>query len=138
MTRLKALTLVAVLTAPAAYADGALDWMNLPVDTNMLFVYYTYSNNETEINSPLPIDGAEVSAHVPILRYARSFDLGGRIGGVQLVVPYAFIDAELMGTRINRSVDGIGDITAIFISNIYGAPARSASRCRPATMTRPA
>lgn len=129
MTSLKRLTLVAFLTAPAlapaAYADGARDWMNLPVDTNLLFLYYTYSNSETEINSSLPVDGAEVSAQVPILRYARSFDLGGRIGGFQLVVPYAFIDAELTGTRLNRSIDGIGDITAIFISNIYGAPALS-------------
>lgn len=107
MTRLKALTFAAVLTAPAAYADGARDWMNLPVDTNMLFVYYTYSNSETEINSPLPVDGAEVSAHVPILRYARSFDLGGRIAGFQLVAPYAFIDAELTGMPISRSIDGI-------------------------------
>ena len=117
--------LAASLAAPAAHADGARDWMNLPVDTNLLFLYYTYSSSETSIDSPLPVDGAEVSAQVPILRYARSFDLGGRIGGFQLVVPYAFINVELTGTRINRNIDGIGDVTAIFISNIYGAPALS-------------
>lgn len=130
MTNLKGLTLATLLGAAAlaptgADADGARDWMNLPVDMNLLFLYHTYSNSETAINSPLPVDGAEVSAQVPILRYARSFDLGGRIGGFQLVVPYAFIDAELTGTRVSRSIDGIGDITAIFISNIYGAPALS-------------
>ena len=129
MTRLKGLALAVLLGAASlpvtARADGARDWLNLPIDMNFLFLYYTYSNNETSINSPLPADGAEVSASVPILRYARTFDLGGRIGGFQLVVPYAFINAELRGTSVSRSIDGIGDITAIFLANIYGAPALS-------------
>lgn len=132
MTRLKGLALAVLLGAASlsvtARADGARDWLNLPIDMNFLFLYYTYSNNETSINSPLPVDGAEVSASVPILRYARTFDLGGRIGGFQLVVPYAFINAELQGTSVNRSIDGIGDITAIFIANIYGAPPSRARR----------
>lgn len=127
MTPMKAAALagalVAGLGAPAAHADGARDWMNLPVDTNLLFLYYTYSSSETSINSPLPVDGAKVSAQVPILRYARSFDLGGRAGGFQLLLPYASINAELTGTRVNRDINGIGDITAIFVANIYGAPA---------------
>lgn len=130
MTRIKSLALAALLGASvvapmAARADGARDWLNLPVDMNFVFLYYSYSNNETSINSPLPIEGAEVSAQVPILRYARTFDIGGRIAGFQLVLPYAFIDAELTGTGVKRSIDGVGDITAIFISNIYGAPALS-------------
>ena len=81
-----------------AKADGARDWLSAPIDMNFLYAYYTYSNSETSINSNLPVDGAEVSAHVPILRYARTFDMGGRVGGIQFVVPYAFIDAELAGT----------------------------------------
>lgn len=130
MTHFKGLTFATLLGASvaapmAANADGARDWLNLPIDMNFVFLYYSYSNSETSINSPLPVDGAEVSAQVPILRYARTFDMGGRIAGFQLVVPYAFIDAELTGTGVNRSIDGAGDITAIFISNIYGAPALS-------------
>lgn len=108
-----------------ARADGARDWLNVPVNMNFVYLYYTYSNAETSINSPLPVDGAEVSAQVPILRYARSFDLGGRAAGIQLILPYAFIEAELTGTNVNRNIDGLGDMTAIFISNIFGAPALS-------------
>lgn len=116
----------ALALAPlAAHADGARDWLNAPTDMNFLYLYYTYSNSETSINSPLPVDGAEVSAHVPILRYARTFDLGGRIAGVQVVAPYAFIDFELTGTGVDRSINGMGDVTAIFLTNIYGAPALS-------------
>lgn len=128
MTRMKLFSLAAVaatLIGTGAQADGARDWLNAPADMNFIYYYYTYSNSETSISSPLPVDGAEVSAHVPILRYARTFDLGGRIAGVQLVVPYAFIDAQLTGARVGRSIDGIGDITAIFLTNIYGAPALS-------------
>lgn len=128
MTNMRSLALAALmggamLLPVTAKADGARDWLNAPVDMNFLFFYYTYSNNETSINSPLPIDGAEVSAQVPILRYARSFDWGGQTGGFQLVVPYAFIDAELTGTGVKRAIDGLGDISAILIRNLYGAPA---------------
>lgn len=122
----RALKFAAALIAMApmlAKADGARDWLNAPINMNFLYAYYTYSNSETSINSNLPVDGAEVSAHVPILRYARTFDLGGRVGGVQFVVPYAFIDAELVGTNRNRSINGASDITAIFLGNLYGAPA---------------
>lgn len=40
----------AMLLPVAAKADVARDWLNLPVDMNFLFFYYTYSNNETSIN----------------------------------------------------------------------------------------
>lgn len=76
----RALKFAAALIAMApmlAKADGARDWLNAPINMNFLYAYYTYSNSETSINSNLPVDGAEVSAHVPILRYARTFDLGG-------------------------------------------------------------
>lgn len=121
-----AVMLGALALAPAgARADGARDWLNVPIDMNFFYLYYTYSSSETAINAPLPVEGADVSAQVPILRYARTFELGGRIAGFQLVVPYAFVDADLTDTRVNRSVDGIGDVTAIFLANIFGAPALS-------------
>lgn len=106
----------------SAQADGARDWVNVPIDTNFLFLYYTYSNTNASIDSTLPIDGINVEANVPIMRYARSFDLNGNVGGFQLVVPYGFVDAEIGNTRLNTSTNGIGDITAIFIANIFGAP----------------
>ncbi|GLS32846.1 Putative MetA-pathway of phenol degradation [Mesorhizobium albiziae] len=113
------------LVPTGTLADGARDWISVPVDMNFLYVYYTYSNAEASIDSNLPIDGASVDASVPIVRYARSFDLGGRVGGIQLIAPYGFIDARLDGTSLETSTDGIGDIMGIFVANIYGAPALS-------------
>ncbi|TPF74730.1 transporter [Brucella gallinifaecis] len=92
---------------------------------NFAYIYYTYSNAETSINSALPITGASVNSSIPIFRYAHSFDLNGQIAGIQLVVPYAFVDANLDATRIGANVDGFGDIQAIFLVNLVGAPALS-------------
>lgn len=123
--KLSALALLAILFPYEAMADGARDWLNAPVDMNFAYIYYTYSTAETAIDSPLPITGASVGSNIPILRYARSFELDGRAAGVQLVVPYAFVDANLDGTRFGTDVNGFGDIQAIFLANLFGAPALS-------------
>ncbi|WP_462384164.1 transporter [Pseudomonas sp. Marseille-QA0892] len=113
----------AALGAAEAFADGARDWENVPVDTNILFLYYTYSNTEASVEPSLPVEGVSVNAHVPILRYARTFAAGDRVAGFQLIIPYGFVDARLDGTRFRTSTDGIGDISAVFLVNVFGAPA---------------
>ena len=126
MKKLLACSLMLPLYLPcSAWADGARDWLNVPVDMNFAYIYYTYSNAETSINSALPITGASVNSNIPIFRYARTFELNGQIAGIQLVVPYAFVDANLDGTRIGANVDGFGDIQAVFLANLVGAPALS-------------
>ncbi len=122
---MRAAAMAASLVPINASADGARDWLNVPVDMNFIYLYYTYNKGESSIDTSLPITGASTEASVPVVRYARSFDVGGKIGGVQLIVPYAFTEFELDGTRINRSVDGIGDIQAVVIANLLGAPALS-------------
>ncbi|UYL09910.1 transporter [Bdellovibrio sp. SKB1291214] len=105
------------------YADGARDWQSIPFDTNLLFIYYTYSNNEVSIDPSLPIDGVSVNANVPIIRYARSFAINGKIGGIQLIVPYGFVDARITGTNMTTSAQGWGDVNTILFANLFGAPA---------------
>lgn len=111
------------LGATPALADGARDWQNLPIDTNILFAYYTYSNTEASLDLSLPVEGVSVDAHVPILRYARTFGIAGKTAGVQLIAPYGFVNARLDGTRLRTSSNGLGDVSAIFLMNIAGAPA---------------
>jgi hypothetical protein len=109
-------------TSPAL-ADGARDWQNLPVDTNIIFAYYTYSNTEATVDLSLPVEGVSVDAHVPILRYARTFGIAGKTAGIQLIAPYGFVNASLDGTKLRTSKHGLGDVGAIFLMNIAGAPA---------------
>ena len=118
-------SILAVATAVplTAHADGARDWENVPVNTNILFAYYTYSNTEASVEPELPIEGVAVDASVPILRYARTFALGRNVGGVQLILPYGFVKARLQGTSLRTSTSGLGDISAVFIANLAGAPA---------------
>jgi len=112
-----------VLVTTRALADGARDWENIPIDTRILFLYYTYSNSEASVDPQLPIEGISVNAHVPIVRYASTFALGDRVAGFQMVVPYGIVDAQLDGTHYKTSTDGLGDISVIFLANIFGAPA---------------
>lgn len=124
--KMAGLTIAALTMIPVnAMADGARDWVNAPIDTNFFYFYYTYSNAEASIDSNLPIDGASVDVSMPIMRYARTFDLGGRVGAIQLIVPYGFVNARLDGTSLDRSIDGIGDVQAVLVTSIYGGPSLS-------------
>ncbi|RSV32661.1 transporter [Sphingomonas sp. ABOLD] len=111
------------MVSEPAFAQGARDWENVPVDTNILFLYYTYSNTEASVDLSLPIEGVSVDAHVPIARYARSFGIAGRAAAVQLIVPYGFVTARLDGTNLQTHSEGLGDVNAVFVMNISGAPA---------------
>ncbi len=119
----KYLLMIAYPMMNLAYADGARDWENVPINTNILFGYYTYSNSEVSVDPALPIDGLSIDAHVPILRYARTFDLNGQVGGLQLVAPFGRVTGRVDNTHLKTSAHGVGDIAAIFVANIYGAPA---------------
>lgn len=112
-----------MIAAHPVRADGARDWENVPIDTNILFAYYTYSNTEASVEPSLPIEGVSVDAHVPIIRYARTFRLGSQVGGFQLIAPYGFVNARLDGTRFRTSTSGLGDIGVVLIANLAGAPA---------------
>lgn len=63
----------------SAHADGARDWENVPVDTNLLFAYYNYSRNEIAFDPSLPVEGARIESQLGIMRYARTFALGDRM-----------------------------------------------------------
>lgn len=121
----KLASLCAALFPAAAVADGARDWINAPVDTNFFYFYYMNSDAHASLDSSLPLKGATLDSHVTVLRFARTFSMNGRISAVQLVLPYAKVDGSIDGTGIGRSLSGTGDIQAIFVTSIYGAPAMS-------------
>lgn len=117
----------ALATCPVlASADNARDWQNTPIDTNFVFGYWNLVNSNTPVDSSFPLDGLSVDANVYILRLARSFDLGGRNAAFQLLIPYADVDVKLDNTVLlngKKQDNGMGDITAVFASNIVGGPA---------------
>jgi len=125
-------TAVTLAVSPVvAWADNARDWQNTPIDLNMLFGYYNLVDTNTPIDTSLPIKGLSLNANVYILRYARSFDLGGRNTAVEILQPYADIDASFdnaqyfSGTKQNG---GRGDTQLVFAHNFFGGPALTAEQ----------
>ncbi|MNO60220.1 hypothetical protein D3C76_508250 [compost metagenome] len=111
-----------------ALADNARDWQNLPKDLNMVFGYYDRIESNTPIDTTLPVDGLSLDADLYIVRYARTLDVAGRTSGIQILQPYADVEASLdnarhlIGTRRNS---GMGDTTLVLAHNLFGGPALS-------------
>jgi hypothetical protein len=115
----------------AVYADNARDWQNTPIDLNLAFGYYNLVDTNTPIDTSLPIDGLSLNANVYLARYARSFALDGRNTAVQIIQPYADVEASFdngqffSGTKKNG---GMGDTQLIFAHNFFGGPALTAEQ----------
>ncbi|MFK0090617.1 transporter [Pseudomonas sp. NPDC090755] len=130
--RSKAGLLVSLSVLSSAFpclADNARDWQNTPIDLNMFFGYYNLIDTNTPIDTALPLDGLSLNADLYILRYARSFGLDGRNSAIQILQPYADVEASFddgrffSGTKHNG---GMGDTQIVFAHNFFGAPALSA------------
>jgi hypothetical protein len=117
------------LTPIFGFADNARDWQNTPINLNMAFGYYNLIDTNTPIDTTLPIDGLSLNANLYIARFARSFALDGRNSAVQILQPYADVEASFdngqyfPGTKQNG---GRGDTQLIFAHNFFGGPALTA------------
>lgn len=117
------------VTPFAVHADNARDWQNTPIDLNMAFGYYNLIDTNTPIDTALSIDGLSLNANVYIARYARSFAVDGRNTAVEILQPYADLDASFdngqffSGTKHNG---GMGDTQLVIAHNFFGGPALTA------------
>src|SRR6056297_2426879 len=113
-----------MLAAPAC-AGKARDYLNAPVNTWVTFYNLGFSS------SVAPVDGAadfgisnittDITSQSLIL--SRIIDVGGRTGGLSLVLPHADIDVAAGPFGANNT--GFGDIGLVAEVNIFGAPALS-------------
>ncbi|WP_449433153.1 transporter [Pseudomonas putida] len=118
------------LCALPALADNARDWQNTPIDLNMVFGYYNRVDTNTPIDTSLPIDGLSLNADLYILRYARSFGLDGRNSAIQILQPYADVEASFDDARFftgTKHNGGMGDTQIVFAHNFFGGPALTAA-----------
>lgn len=117
-----------LLGSASTWADNARDWQNLPTDLNLLFGYYSKVDSNTPIDTSLPIDGLSLNADLYIMRYARSFGIDGRSSAIQLIQPYADVEASLDNARVltgTRHNSGMADTQVVFVHNLFGGPALS-------------
>jgi Putative MetA-pathway of phenol degradation len=113
-----------------ACAAGAQDlepraYSNTPIGLNFLLTGYAYSHGDVTFDSSVPIDNAKLTLNTALLAYARSFDVFGRTGKLDVVLPYAWLSgtAEVQGEQVERNVSGLADPRVRFSLLLYGAPA---------------
>jgi hypothetical protein len=105
---------------PRAYA-------NTPVGLNFLIAGYGYAAGGVATDPALPLQDAHLHIHSAVLAYARSLDVWGRAGKVDVVLPYAWLSgsADVAGQPRQREVSGFADPRLRVSVNLFGAPALS-------------
>jgi hypothetical protein len=102
---------------PRAYA-------NTPVGVNFLLTGYIHSQGGLSTEASSPIKDAHLTIDTAILAYARSMDVWGMPGKIDVILPYSFLsgDAMVAGDKVERSISGMHDPRVRFSVNFYGAP----------------
>ena len=102
-------------------------YVNTPVGVNFLLAGYSYSEGGLSTVSSSPIKDAELKIDYGILAYARSLDVWGKSGKIDVIMPYAHLSGNAMvaDELRKRNVSGLTDPRFRFSVNFYGAPALS-------------
>jgi len=128
------LSVVLITTVLAAMGAGAYAqdlepraYVNTPVGLNFLIAGYGYAAGGVATDTSLPLQNAHLQVHSAILAYARSLDVWGTSGKVDVVLPYAWLSGstDVEGQPRERNVSGLADPRLRFSVNLYGAPALS-------------
>ena len=102
-------------------------YVNTPVGINFLLAGYAYSDGGLSTAASSPIKDAQLKMHTGVLAYARTLDIWGKSGKVDVILPYSQLSGTAMfaGQPRERDVSGLHDPRLRFSFNFYGAPALS-------------
>lgn len=102
-------------------------YVNTPIGINFLLAGYSYSDGGLATEAASPIQDAELTMPTGIVAYARSLDVWGKSGKIDVIVPYSHItgSATVAGQTRERNVTGFNDPRVRFSVNFHGAPALS-------------
>ena len=102
-------------------------YSNAPVGLNFLIAGYFDSKGGLSTDPSLPVTDAHLQVHTGFIAYARSLDLWGKSGKVDVILPYSRLSgtALVAGQQAERNVEGFGDPRLRLSINLYGAPALS-------------
>ena len=114
--------------APARAADiEPRAYSNAPVGLNFLIAGYVYSRGGLSTDPASPIQEAKLRIDTGIVAYARSLDLWGKSGKIDIIAPYSDLSGKALvnGKPAERNVSGFCDPRLRLSVNLYGAPALS-------------
>ncbi|MBK8120964.1 MAG: transporter [Sulfuritalea sp.] len=102
-------------------------YSNAPVGLNFLITGYFDSKGGLSTDPSLPVTDAHLQIHTAAIAYARSLDLWGKSGKVDVILPYSRLSGTAMaaGQQVERNINGFGDPRLRLSINLYGAPALS-------------
>ena len=107
-------------------------YSNLPQKLDFLIVGNVYSTGGFVVDAALPVEDFKVEANQLVLGYAKSLNIFGKSGQLQIVSPFviANADAVLAGRDTSRSITGFADTRVRIGWNLIGAPSLSMSEFR--------
>ena len=96
-----------------------------PVGVNFLVASFDDARGGLSVDPSLPLTHSDLEVAGPVLGYARSLDLGGLSGKLDVIPPFARLSgtANYLGEPVERQVDGMGDPLVRLSAILYGAPA---------------
>lgn len=123
-------SIIALLLIEVKVNAGEIEprsYVNTPVGINFLLAGYAYSEGGLSTDGASPLKDAEIEMHTGLFAYARSLDIWGKSGKMDVIVPYSDLSGNAMvnGERIERNVSGFYDPRFRFSVNLLGAPALS-------------
>lgn len=110
---------------PRAYSPA-------PVGVNFLVVAYADSRGGVAFDGASPLQNPRLHVRGPLFAYARTFDWGGRLAKLDVILPTADLDgsADYLGQPVERHIRGAGDPLVRLSVNLHGAPAMTPQEFR--------
>lgn len=107
----------------SANAQLARSYLNAP-QGNLLMYSYAGTRSNTGGVENLPIPKTETRLQTQSLIYSRIIDVGGRTGGLGVVLPISdLLSYDTQADVVTAQESGIGDPSFTFEMNLFGAPA---------------
>ncbi|CAN7504608.1 hypothetical protein LJR219_003510 [Phenylobacterium sp. LjRoot219] len=99
---------------------------------NFVIVGYARSWGGVSFDTSLPLTDPKLRIDGPILAYARSIDLWGKSGKVDVILPTGRLSGRALyqGEPVQREVSGLGDPLLRLSVSLIGAPALDAAEFR--------
>lgn len=115
--------LIFVVADRSATAQLARSYLNAP-QGNLLMYSYAGTRSNTGGVKNLPIPATETRLQTQSLIYSRIIDVGGRTGGLGMILPFTdLLSYDTQGDLVTARQAGSGDPSFTFETNLFGAPA---------------
>ena len=113
-----------IMLAMASLSANATDmdprsYSNIPKDLNFVIAGYSNLKGNVAFAPALQINNAKLETHSAIFAYARSLDIWGKSGKVDIILPAAWLSgtAEVDGQQRNRTVNGLtNSIARVYVN----------------------